>query len=338
FVAAMENWDEAKADAAVAGLARTASANRIFELFAKYGCRDFRSIGHKAIYVANSFRTLQCIGWHHAEPILRSLAYALLNHTGEPNPAENDLDADRPGREFAKLASKVRSDWEFGKPDDKATADLLGVLYGTSVTDATAAVVDVLNAGVSPQSVYDALLLGSGESLMRQPGIVGLHTVTTANAMHYLFQTAAESETRLFALLQNAAFLPMFHSAMQNRGSVADDRIVDLPAAVGANPQNSNLDAILANISADTPQAARQLLGYLDSQHSPEAFIQEARRLIFLKGSDSHDYKFSSAAMEDFYHVSPQWRNRFLATSVFHLKGSKHEDAGLAKRIQMAIS
>ena len=33
-----------------------------------------------------------------------------------------------------------------------------------------------------------------------------------------------------------------------------------------------------------------------------------ARRLIFTKGTDSHDYKFSSAALEDFYHVSPRWQ------------------------------
>ena len=47
------------------------------ELSARYGMRDFREIGHKAIYVANSFRTLEVIGWQHAEPVLRWLAYAL---------------------------------------------------------------------------------------------------------------------------------------------------------------------------------------------------------------------------------------------------------------------
>ncbi len=30
---------------------------------ARYGCRDFRSIGHKAIYVANAWRTLNTVGW-----------------------------------------------------------------------------------------------------------------------------------------------------------------------------------------------------------------------------------------------------------------------------------
>ena len=97
FIAAMDRWDEAAADAAVAGLARTAGSNEIYELFVRYGARDFRDIGHKAIYVANSWRTLQCIGWQHAEPVLRSLAYALLQH-GKGNPADQDDPADRPGR------------------------------------------------------------------------------------------------------------------------------------------------------------------------------------------------------------------------------------------------
>src|SRR4051794_16920603 len=87
FAAAMDQWDEPAADAAVAGLARSAGAQDVFELFVRYGARDFRDIGHKAIFVANSWRTLQTIGWQHAEPVLRSLAYALLKHEGD-NPAQ----------------------------------------------------------------------------------------------------------------------------------------------------------------------------------------------------------------------------------------------------------
>src|SRR5437762_1140488 len=58
FVAAMEGWDVEAADAAAAGLARMDGPGEAFDLFAKYGCRDFRDIGHKAIYGANAFRTL----------------------------------------------------------------------------------------------------------------------------------------------------------------------------------------------------------------------------------------------------------------------------------------
>jgi hypothetical protein len=73
LIDAMENWDESAADAAVAGMCRTAGAHEIFEILCRYGARDFREIGHKEIYVANSFRTIEAIGWHHAEPVLRSL-------------------------------------------------------------------------------------------------------------------------------------------------------------------------------------------------------------------------------------------------------------------------
>src|SRR6266540_442054 len=88
FIEAMEHWDETAADAAVAALARSAGAQEVFELFCRYCARDFREIGHKVIYVANSWRTLQAIGWQHAEPVLRSLAYALLDRLRDANPAD----------------------------------------------------------------------------------------------------------------------------------------------------------------------------------------------------------------------------------------------------------
>ena len=53
---------------------------------------------------------------------------------------------------------------------------------------------------------------------------------------------------------------------------------------------------------------------------------------MFLKGTDSHDYKFSSAVLEDYAHVSPAWRDRFLAASVFWLKGSGGADTSLVRR------
>src|SRR5262245_52132768 len=59
FVRAMEEWDEEAADAATAALVRVAEAGELFDLYAKYGSRDFRDIGHKIIYVANAFRTLE---------------------------------------------------------------------------------------------------------------------------------------------------------------------------------------------------------------------------------------------------------------------------------------
>ena len=73
FREAMDHWDEAGADVAIAAWSRSATLNEIYEALWRYGARDFRDIGHKAIYAANSYRTINAIGSRHAEPILRRL-------------------------------------------------------------------------------------------------------------------------------------------------------------------------------------------------------------------------------------------------------------------------
>jgi hypothetical protein len=186
--------------------------------------RDFRDIGHKAIYVANSYRTLQSIGWQHAEPVLRSLAYALLQHE-EGNPAERDAPADRPWRRNQELARQIKAGWSGGEPSEAAAADLLSTLRQGSEEDACRQVVELLNRGVAPQSLWDALFDGSGELLMRQPGIVALHAATSTNALHHAYRVSADDETRRLLLLQNAAFVVLFREAMGGRGKVREARI-----------------------------------------------------------------------------------------------------------------
>ncbi|MEJ7594130.1 MAG: hypothetical protein WKF77_21535, partial [Planctomycetaceae bacterium] len=149
--------------------------------------RDFRSIGHKAIFLANGWRTLQTIGWEHAEPVLRSLAYAMLNHNGEPNPATSDLAPDRSWKSNQQLAAKFRDGWESGTMDSAATTELLTTLRTGTADNAATLVVELVNRQVSPQSIYDALHLAAGELLMRQSGIVPLHAATTTNALRFLF-------------------------------------------------------------------------------------------------------------------------------------------------------
>lgn len=337
FESAMDAWDVEAADAAVAGLARGLSSGEVFELFARYAARDFRSIGHKAIFVANAFRALQHIGWRHAEPVLRSLAYALLNHNGEPNPAENDLAPDRPWRENAPLAAGMPAHWTGGKDDSAATADLLAALRQGTPADAAGHTVALIEGGVSPQSVYDGLLVGSGELLMRQPGIVALHAMTTSNALRYLFNTVADDGTRRLLLLQNASFLALFRDALPGRGSVGEARVDELEGIPTEGGDAEALEEILADISGDRAAAAGKLHARLEAGLPPGHFIDAARRLIFAKGNNSHDYKFSSAVLEDFYEITPEWRNRYLAASVFNLRGTGHEDNALVQRSRRAL-
>ena len=230
FHKSMQQWDVAQADVAAAGIARYLGAAEALELFAGYAARDFRSIGHKAIFLANGWRTLQTIGWEHAEPVLRSLAYAMLNHNGEPNPATSDLAPDRSWKSNQQLAAKFRDGWESGTPDSGATTELLTTLRTGSADDAATLVVELVNRQVSPQSIYDALHLAAGELLMRQSGIVPLHAMTTTNALRFLFDHVGTPQTRKLLLLQNAAFLPLFREAMQARGEVGNSTIDSLMA------------------------------------------------------------------------------------------------------------
>lgn len=337
FIDAMDHWDEEAADVAVAGLARTASRDEIFELFFRYGARDFRDIGHKAIFVANSRRTLEVIGWQHAEPILRSLAYALQHHEGG-NPFKGDAPADQPWKQNRELATKLRADWTEGRVDPAATSEFLSVLRDGSDQEACTTAVEIINRGVSSQSIWDAIFVGAGELLIRQPGIVALHAMTSSNALRYAYQTTVVDETRRMVFLQNVAFLPLFRQAMSARGKIGSDRLDLLSPAPLSSKGGEELGEILADISRNKSAAAGKVLSYVNDHSDPKELIDAARLMIFLKGNNSHDYKFSSAILEDFYKISPQWQGRFLASGVYNLRGSGDNENKLVKRTRDALA
>ena len=339
FVEAMDNWDEAAADAAVVGLARTAGAHEIFELFCRYGVRDFREIGHKAIYIANSFRALEAIGWHHAEPVLRSLAYAVLDRDHDKdkgNPAKLDLPVDRPFRKNLENVKQVRAGWLDGKADAEASAELLKSVRVASANELSELTVTLLNRGASPQSIFNGIYAGAGELLMQAPGILSLHATTFTNAVHYTWQHAREDETRRLLLLQNAAFLALFRGNSKDKGIRIDQLEPLTPKATGPGA----IEEIFAEFGQDQGRlkASQKILALLKADPDPRPLANAARRLIFLKGRDSHDYKFSSAVLEDVHHLLPPWRDRFLAASAFYLRGSADADNSLVQRTRAALS
>ena len=215
----MDRWDEGAADAAVtAGLARTAGANELFELFARYGARDFRSIGHKAIFVANSWRTLDV---HRLAACRAGAALAGLR-PAEPRrrqPRQQRRRGRSPLEAQHGTGRPNRAEWQQGKLDDAATTDLLACpATGLAKKSRPLKVVEMLNRGVAPQSIWDALFVGAGELLARQPGIVGVARRHSTNALRYAYEASGNDDTRRMLLLQNAAFLPLFRQAMVARG------------------------------------------------------------------------------------------------------------------------
>ena len=337
FRTAMEGWDEERADAATAALSRVHTSDEIFEQFAAYASRDFRSIGHKAIYLANSFRTLETIGWHHAEPVLRSLSYALLNHVGEENPATNDHLADRDGRNNWNLVRRLREDWMAGSDDEGATVELLECLRRGTSTEASQLVFEQLQRGVATTSIYNALFVFASELTMRQPAIVPLHAVTTTNAMHYIFRKVRSPQTRAFVLLQNAAFLPHFLAESQRRGALAD-RAVEQFIAQEPLPTPSDIPQnVFVELGRSPTVAAQQVFAYLNQGNPVSPLIQQARTQIFLKGDDSHDYKYSSAVLEDYFQIGPAWRDRYFAAALFKMRHAGERTTGLIQQIQQIL-
>ncbi len=331
FATAMDRWDESAADGAAAGVARHASPEEIFELVVRYAARDFRSIGHKAIYIANASRTLETVGWQHVEPVLRSLAYALLAREGG-DPLSGEERADRPWRRNQENAARLPAAWQGGRRDAGAAGEMLAVLRDGTWEQTADRAAALLARGISPDSIWDALMCGAAELLMRLPGIIALHAVTTTNAIRYLYERSRSDATKRLLLLQNASFLPFY------RGGGSAARVDRLEPAALAVPDADAVREICAAMGRDNAGAASRLLAYLQRGADPKAFLDAANRLVFLKGNDSHDYKYSAAVLEDYGHLSPAWRDRYLAASVYWLNGSSGPDNTLVERARQALA
>jgi hypothetical protein len=210
---------------------------------------------------------------------------------------------------------------------------MLKALRTATPDEASAEAVRLINHGASPESVFDALFTGAGELLMRAPGIRSLHAVTLTNATHYAWKRCADEQTRRLLVLQNAAFLPLFRGDPRE-GGVCIDQFEPTPIEGSAE---AGVEEIFADISEDRLRASRKMLAWLAEHRDPTPLADAARRLIFLKGNNSHDYKFSSAVLEDYAHLGPRWRDRFMASSVFYLRGSAAEDNRLVQRTRAAL-
>jgi hypothetical protein len=331
FVEAMDAWDSDKADAATAALCRSAGAGEVMEAFWRVGLRDQRNIGHKPIFTMQCWRTLQTIGWQHAEPVLRSLAFGLLDTQGDRNPEPAG-----PYRANLENARKVREGWTVGRRDPGATQALLQALREASSEAAAGAAVEQLNAGVAPESLWDAVLLAASELLMRAPGIVALHAVTAANSLHYIFGASGDDTTRKLALLQAAGWVPLYRQRAQG----GNDVTIDAYEAKAPDSQGAEAVAeVFATANDDRVQAAAKLLGYAERGGALEPFFAEARQLIFLKGRDSHQYKYGGAAWEEcLLAADDRWRAPLAAATLFYVPSAGAPDSPVMVRARDALA
>jgi hypothetical protein len=331
FVKAMEAWDSDGADVATAGLCRSSGAAETMEAFWRYAVRDQRDIGHKAIFAAQCWRTLQAIGWQHAEPVLRSLAFGMLDLQGDQRPvAVGPYDAN------LEQARKVRDDWQSGQADPGATVALLEAIRNATPEGASVEAVRLLNGGASPASLWDAVVLGGSELLMRRPGIISLHAVTAANALHFIYGASGDDSTRRLALLQAVGWLPMYRNLAKPTGTIRVDALEPVATDSGGDEAVGEL---FASVSKDRAKAAGKTVGYLARGGSPDLVFAAARRMIFHKGTNAHDYKYGAAAWEECQLATdPKWRTPLTAAMMFNLPGAEAPDSPLMKRAREAVA
>jgi hypothetical protein len=194
-----------------------------------------------------------------------------------------------------------------------------------------------LRRGVGPQSIWDGLFLAAGELLVRQPGIIALHSVTTTNALHYAYRFAREDVSRLLLLLQKASFLPMFGKTMHERGRVRDFRFDAMEPTDAVSQGQQSVDAVFAEVRRDPMAAAQMTLAYFRRGASANSWVERARQIIIRKGKGAHDVKFRFATLEDLDYVPAKWRPHHAAASVLQLQGATQSDNPLIPRTRKAL-
>jgi hypothetical protein len=329
FAEAMERWDSEAADTAVAGLVRGGSSAGVFEEIWKYAVRDQRNIGHKPIFAMQCARTLNEIGWEHAEPVLRSLVYGMLDLQGDRQAAPVG-----PYESNRELARTLRADWTVGRNDPGAAKALLETFRQATPEGAAGAAAKAINEGVAPGSVWDAILLAGNEFLLSEPGIAPLHAVTAANALHYIYETSARDETRRLALLQAAGWLPLYRGRVKNASAIHLDAIE--PARPEGNPAEATA-AIFDEVGRDRKKAAALAVGYLQGGGHADDVFAMARRMIFHKGTDSHHYKYGAALWEEVrLATDPAWQRALTAAAMSYVPAASAPDSPLMKRAREA--
>jgi hypothetical protein len=333
-------------------------ARQAFETFWQYGCRDVSLIGHRAIAVTSSWRTLETIGWQHAEPVLRFVVHNLLTTNGgpdryyQPNLARVD-----------QVLDKLPAGWSAGGPDRGATAEAFALLRQGQSERACELAVKQLAAGVGAQPIWDALHVAAAELLILHPSEIGmaarpLHANTTMNALHFAFTASSVPRVRLLILLQATAWIGDFvRSHLRDQG-LDETAPVDLG---GAPPPASLTEAVRELFEQLPPRTydlspktkggyalvnreARSELGrkvFALANREPAAagrFMQAARGWLSLKAAtEAHEFKLPVALFEDYELVSPQWRPRLLAASAHWLHGRQSPDSQVLQQAWQEI-
>ena len=353
FHESMTKLDPETAERAVIALARARGPRQAMAELWQYGARRVAgTLGHHPIVVTNTWRTLEAMGWQHAEPVLRYIARSLPNHEADRTHAPN-LERVR------QTVPRLPADWAADEHSREATLAMYALLRSGDA-DATCDLIcqELASGKIKAGAVWDALHLVAADLVFRYKtggmpiGGSLIHAVTTTNALRYGFDCCGDDRTRLLMLLQGVGALgDVFIRPAQKEGQLRNMDLLDLRPEKGEDaPTVQTVFATLPfkdarHVESDPGErrasdaACRLAMAVLADPANAKPFQQAARSLLCAKASiDPHDVKYPAAAFEDAYRVAPEWRAHVLASSVHALHGSNSKDSRVLVQAREALS
>ena len=354
FKESMARLDPTLAERAIVAIARTRGVRRAMSLFWEYGSRRVcGSLGHNPIMVANTWRTLDALGWQHAEQVLRYLARSLSSHAADGTY--------EPNRERAsKALPGLPADWASNEPNRGATLEVFQLLRRGRTDDTCDLVCSQLSSGrIKAGAAWDSVHLVAADLLYRYKtggqaiGGVLIHAVTSTNALRFGFDCCDDDRVRLLMLLQAIGGLScQFILPNEEAGQLREMSLLDLKADDACAPLAiTDLFAMLPDKTREpsregseayrksSDEACRRSFAALQTPASHPAFMQAARSLICVKATrDPHDLKYPVAAFEDTSVANAEWRPYLLASSVHALHGTASEDSAALVQARKALA
>ena len=338
---ALLHSDADLAERAAVVLAGAMGARHAISRLWEFAGRSIHFLGHDAIVLANGSRTLDTIGWQHAEVALRYATRELaLNHADRayaPNLARVD-----------RTLPRLPSHWTALEGSRLATLEIYALLRQGDAEAACDLICSQLLTGkVSAGAVWDAIHLSTADDIFRytrggtELGGGKIHAVTATSALRFSFTSVDSPPTRLLTLLQAASWVAdLFVLDSKKAGLLRDMNLLELKAD-DHRPQNTMVDVFTLlpykakeyhqkrlDERTASDQACKMTFTLLSDPANGKLFLKTAHSLLCVKASlDPHDVKYPAALFEDATLVSREWRPYLLASSVHALHGTKSDDA-----------
>lgn len=310
------------------------------------------TMGHLPIGLANATRTLNAIGWHHAEPALRYLAREMSRPEVDRTYPDNLARTER-------TAPLLPVDWKANIGNRTATLELFQILRSPDPSSAADYICRAISKdNVKAGAIWDAISLTAADLIFRYQtggGVIGgnlIHATTSTNALRYGFDRLPATKQPLLLLLQAAGLLSDFFIRWPSEeGGLRDMNLVTDLAALPA--RDDGFDPVFSSLPfksnhhdqqdpserAASDKACRLAFQRLKSPARQQAFKRAARSLLCIKASeDPHDFKYPAAIFENSQQTSPEWRPYLLASSVHALHGKKSADTAALIAARQALA